>query len=73
MCVCVFQSWPGETDADISLLRLASDIVYTDYVQPACAPPEPFGGEDEFVGEDSFTIGWGNTEFSKESFSYKIL
>ena len=44
---------------DISLIQLAGEIVYTDYIIPICLPSL---NEDVEVGTQCWMTGWGVTK-----------
>ncbi|XP_066995227.2 melanization protease 1 isoform X1 [Anabrus simplex] len=51
---------------DIGLIRLNSDVPYTDYIKPICLPlEEPL--KKSFKGEILFAAGWGRTESDSQS------
>ncbi|XP_017767893.1 PREDICTED: serine protease easter-like [Nicrophorus vespilloides] len=49
---------------DIALIRLNSDVHFSDFVRPICLP-----SDDDYarVGEKLFVAGWGRTETAKSS------
>ena len=49
-------------DNDIALIRLAGEVVYTDYISPACLPGE---NEDVAVNTSCWITGWGDTQDCK--------
>ncbi|XP_017890039.2 uncharacterized protein LOC108630945 [Ceratina calcarata] len=46
---------------DIALLRLARDVVFTNYIKPICLPPS------SVIGKKVFVAGWGKTENGSSS------
>ena len=46
-------------DNDISVIRLAGEVVYSDYISPACLPGE---NEDVAVNTSCWITGWGDTQ-----------
>lgn len=46
---------------DIIILPLDRDVIFSDYIQPACLP-FPFRN-NEFVGEHLDVVGWGKPDF----------
>jgi len=46
-------------DNDIALLKLAGEVVFTDYIQPVCLPTQ---GLQVPVGTECWITGWGETE-----------
>jgi len=55
----LINGWIFNPDQDIALLRTTQPIQFNNNVQPVCPPPEPVGS---YVGESSYTIGWGNLQ-----------
>ena len=59
----IFFFLTGYNDAtlenDISLLKLAGQVTYTDYIIPVCLPTQ---GVDATVGQMCWITGWGETE-----------
>jgi len=49
---------------DIALIRLAGEVVYTDYIIPACLPFDPVRS-----GTNCWITGWGDTRNSKYIFT----
>ena len=45
---------------DISLMHLASPVVFTEAIKPICLPPGPAG---DYGGSKGDVAGWGYTEF----------
>ena len=45
--------------SDISLIKLAAPVTFTDYIAPACLPTH---NVDVAVGLNCTITGWGNTE-----------
>ncbi|KAK4881491.1 hypothetical protein RN001_004810 [Aquatica leii] len=50
---------------DIGLLRLESDIMYTDYIRPICLPPTNLPAPP--VNTPMTVAGWGATEYNHSS------
>ena len=48
----------GTIDNDIAILRLSSDVVFTDNIVPACLPTNP---NLDYVGQSATVSGWGTT------------
>jgi len=44
---------------DISLVKLAGEVPYSDYIQPACLPSQ---GSEIPVGTECWITGWGETQ-----------
>ena len=50
---------PSTEDNDITLIRLAGNVVFTDYIMPACLPSSM---DDDVANETACWItGWGDT------------
>jgi len=45
-------------DNDIAILKLASDVVFTDNIRPACLPTNT---QQKYVGWNAVVSGWGTT------------
>jgi len=56
----ILNDWPAFDDLDLALLRTTEPIQFNEGAQPVCPPPAPYGGVNEYVGDDSYTIGWGD-------------
>jgi len=69
----VSNSWFANPDQDIALLRTSQPIEFNAGAKPVCPPPAPFGGRNEYVGEQALTIGWGDIVFGKFPAPPKIL
>ena len=57
---------------DISLLKLASPVTFTNYIIPACLPT---GAQDEnaTIGLNCIISGWGETEGKKSLFIHRHI
>lgn len=55
------ESFEGSTlNADIGILKLVTDIEFTDYIQPVCLPDGV--PQEELESKTGFVVGWGITE-----------
>jgi len=55
------------THNDIALIKLAQELTFDDYVQPACLPVEADEDADYAEGNWMIISGWGSTRATRES------
>ena len=71
MLVVVFLAYDSNSlVSDISLLKLAFPVTFTNYIIPACLPVQDV---DVTVGMNCTISGWGNTEGKKLNYLFNYL
>ena len=59
--IIVFPDYDSDThDGDLALIRLDQEVVFNDFVRPACLAPTSVNETEDYIR--CVTTGWGNTE-----------
>ena len=59
--IIVFPDYDSDTtDGDLALIRLTEEVVFNDFVRPACLAPTSVNETEDYIR--CVTTGWGDTE-----------